>query len=88
MEVSGDVNDLRQQLLLLLVGLVDWLCFKRKIILDAYCRFTHPSTSIFIRFSSPLDRLARTSAKFIYKGFVADKDELLEVLKEIITLNT
>lgn len=72
MEVSGEVNDLRQQLvfailsviaqvflffalswnavviivciildiLLLLVGLVDWLYFSRKIILDAYgCTF-------------------------------------------------
>ena len=171
MEVSGDVNDLRQQLvfailvviaqefllfafswnvvviigciildiLLLLVGLVDWLYLSRKIILDAYgctfvssrgtkkfsweeihlqhtenssflfgdseipgegvilsvkpiskpvhigamtyCRFTHPGTSVFIRFSSPLDRLIKTSAKFVYRGFVADKDEILSFLR-------
>ena len=170
-EVSGEVNDLRQQLvfailaviaqvfllfalswnvvviivciildiLLLLVGLVDWLYFSRKIILDAYgctfvssrgtkkftweelhlqhtenssflfgdseipgegvilsakpiskpmhigamtyCRFTHPGTSVFIRFSSPFDRLIRTSAKFLYRGFVAEKDEILSFLR-------
>ena len=127
-------------ILLLLVGLVDWLYFRRKIILDAYgctfvssrgtkkftweeihlqhtenssfffgdseisgegiilsvkpiskpahigamtyCRFTHPGTSVFIRFSSPsFDRLIRTSAKFVYRGFVADKEETLSFLK-------
>lgn len=45
-----------------------------------YCRFTHPSTSVFIRFASPLDRLKTTSAKFVYGGFSADKDELLGLL--------
>lgn len=125
--------------LLLLVGLVDWIYFSRKIILDAYgctfvsswgtkkftweeihlqhtenssflfgdseipgegvilsakpiskpvqigamtyCRFTHPGTSVFIRFSSPSDRLIRTSAKFLYRGFVAEKDEILSFLR-------
>lgn len=47
-----------------------------------YCRFTHPITSVFIRFTSPLDRLTRTSAKFIYRGFVADKDEIISFLKQ------
>lgn len=46
-----------------------------------YCRFTHPATSAFIRFSSPFDRLTRTSAKLIYRGFVADKDEMLSFLE-------
>ena len=171
MEVSGDVIDLQQLLLflvlaviaqvfllfalswnivaiiacmildvlLLLDGLIDWLYFRRKIVLDAYgctfvsgrrikkftweemhlqytknssylygdseipgegvilsvkpiskpehigamtyCRFTHPGTSVFIRFSSPFDRLIRTSAKFLYRGFVAEKDEILSFLR-------
>ena len=126
-------------ILLFIAGLVDWLYFSRKIILDAYgcafvslratkkftweeihlqhaenslflfgdseipgegiilsvkpiskpmhigamtyCRFTHPCTSVFIRFSSPFDRLTRTSAKFVYSGFVADKDEMLDFLR-------
>ena len=46
-----------------------------------YCRFTHPGTSVFIRFSSPFDRLIRTSAKFVYRGFVAEKDEILSFLR-------
>lgn len=46
-----------------------------------YCRFTHPCTSVFIRFSSELDRLPETSAKFVYRGFVADKGEILKFLK-------
>lgn len=46
-----------------------------------YCRFTHPSTSVFIRFASPFDRLKRTSAKFVYRGFVAEKDEILSFLR-------
>ena len=49
-----------------------------------YCRFTHPSTSVFIRFSSPFDRIIRTSAKFVYRGFVADKDEMLDFLRRRI----
>lgn len=47
-----------------------------------YCRFTHPGRSVFIRFSSPsFDRLIRTSAKIVYRGFVADKEEMLSFLK-------
>lgn len=46
-----------------------------------YCRFTHPSTSVFIRFSSELDRLPETSAKFVYRGFAADKSEILKFLE-------
>ncbi len=42
-----------------------------------YCRFTHPRTSVFIRFTSDFDRTKKNFAKFVYKGFVADKDELL-----------
>ena len=126
-------------IVLLLIGLADWLYFSRKIILDlygctfissrgtkkftweeihlqhienssflfgdseipgegvilsvkpiskpvnigamTYCRFTHPGTSVFIRFSSPFDRLIRTSAKFVYRGFVAEKDEILSFLR-------
>ena len=126
--------------LLLIVGLVDWIYFSKKVILDVdgctfasiwatekftweeinvqytnnssfffgdseisgegiilsvkpiskpahigamtYCRFTHPGTSVFIRFSSPsFDRLIRTSAKFVYRGFVAEKDEILSFLR-------
>ena len=125
---------------LLIVGLVDWLYFSRKIILDAYgctfvsitatkkftweeiylqhtenssflfgdseipgegvilsvkpiakpahigamtyCRFTHPSTSVFVRFASPFDGLKITHAKFVYIGFIADKDEMLRFLRE------
>lgn len=128
---------------LLFVGLVDWLYFSKKIILDAYgctfasiratkkftweemhlqytdntaflfgdseipgegvilsanpilkpmhigamtyCRFTHPSTSVFIRFTSPFDVLTRTSAKFVYGGFVADRDEVLGYLRYMET---
>jgi hypothetical protein len=39
-----------------------------------YCRFTHPGTSVFIRFSSPLDASPKNAAKFVYGGFVTDKD--------------
>ena len=42
-----------------------------------YCRFAHPRTSVFIRFASPMDSLPKTSAKFVYRGFVADKNEVL-----------
>jgi hypothetical protein len=42
-----------------------------------YCRFTNPSTSVFIRFSG----VTKTSAKLVYRGFVADKAELLDFLK-------
>jgi len=43
-----------------------------------YCRFSHPSASVFVRFASPSDeKLIRTSGKFIYRGFVANKDEIL-----------
>ena len=47
-----------------------------------YCKFTHPRTSVFIRFSSSFDRLKRTSGKFVFGGFVADKDKLLGFLKQ------
>jgi len=51
-----------------------------------YCRFTHPSTSVFIRLvtsmdQSKIDRLKNTSAKLIYTGFVADKEEILCLLQ-------
>lgn len=45
-----------------------------------YCRYTHPSKSVFIRFGSPFDKAINSSAKFIYKGFVADKGEILTIL--------
>lgn len=45
-----------------------------------YCRFTHPSTSVFIRFTSPVDRLKKPTAKLIYTGFVADKKDILSLL--------
>lgn len=122
------------------VGLIDWLYFRRKIVLDAYgcafvsnrsirkfaweeihlqhtknssfffgdseipgegvilsvkpilkpmhigamtyCRFTHPGTSVFIRFASSSDSSRKTTAKFVYSGFVADKDELLGFLRD------
>ena len=47
-----------------------------------YCKYTHPRMSVFIRFSSSFDRLKRTSGKFVFGGFVADKDELLGFLKQ------
>lgn len=47
-----------------------------------YCRFTHPCVSVFIRFASPLDELKRTAGKFVYMGFVADKEEILSFLRE------
>ena len=47
-----------------------------------YCRFTHPGASVFIRFASPQDKLKRTSAKFLYGGFVANKEEILCLLKQ------
>ena len=126
-------------ILILILGLVDWLYFSRTVILDAYgctfisffatkkfswesiyllqtenssfffgdseipgegvilsvkpiskplhigamtyCRFTHPSTSIFIRFISPLDRFKKTYAKFIYTGFAANKEDMLSLLQ-------
>lgn len=51
-----------------------------------YCRFTHPSTSVFIRLVTPIDRLKmdrwkKISAKTIYTGFVADKEEILCLLQ-------
>lgn len=45
-----------------------------------YCRFTHPSISVFIRFISPLEQLNKTTAKFIYTGFVVEKEEILSLL--------
>ena len=47
-----------------------------------YCRFTHPGASVFIRFSSSQDKLKRTSAKFLFGGFVANKEEILCLLKQ------
>lgn len=126
-------------ILLFTTGLVDWLYFSKKIILDAYgctfvsvkstkrfaweeiylqytdnasflfgdseipgegvilslksilklvyigamtyCRFTHPGMSVFIRFASTQAKLKRTSAKFVYGGFVANKDDILGFLR-------
>ena len=48
-----------------------------------YCRFTHPGASVFIRFSSSQDKLKRTSAKFLFGGFVANKEEVLCLLKQV-----
>ena len=48
-----------------------------------YCRFTHPGQSVFIRFTSSGDNLKRTSAKFVFGGFVANKDEIICVLKKV-----
>lgn len=130
-------------ILLFLVGIVDWLYFNKKIILDAhgctfvsnrvtksftweeihlqytenswfcfgdseftgegvilsckpiskpahigamtYCRFTHPRSSVFIRFTSPYDGLA--TAKFYYKGFVIDKDKIPGFFWDIVSAN-
>lgn len=47
-----------------------------------YCRFTHPGASVFIRFSSSQDKLKRTSAKFLFGGFVANKEEIICLLKQ------
>ena len=49
-----------------------------------YCRFTHPGASVFIRFTSSQDDLKRTSAKFVYGGFAANKDEILCLLRQKI----
>ena len=46
-----------------------------------YCRFTHPSTSVFIRFITPLDQQKKTYAKFIYTGFSAYKEDILSFLQ-------
>ena len=46
-----------------------------------YCRFTHPSTSIFIRFTTPIVRTKEACAKFIYAGFVADKEDISHLLQ-------
>ena len=48
-----------------------------------YCRFTHPGKSVFIRFASSQDKLKRTSAKFVFGGFVANKDEIICLLKQV-----
>ena len=48
-----------------------------------YCRFTHPCVSVFIRFASPLDELKRTAGKFVFMGFVADKEEILSFLRQV-----
>lgn len=126
-------------ILLLISGIVDWLYFKRTVILNAYgctfissfatktfswesiyllhtknssfffgnsethgegviisvtpiskpmrigamtyCRFTHPATSVFIRFKTPLDESRKTSAKFFYTGFTANKTDILSLLQ-------
>ena len=47
-----------------------------------YCRFTHPRISVFIRFSSPsVDEAIKKSGRLVYRGFVADKTEILDLLK-------
>ena len=46
-----------------------------------YCRFTHPRTSVFIRFSSPFDSYKKNFAKFVYRGFVANKNKILSLLR-------
>ena len=132
-------------ILLLIVGIINWLYFNRKIILDAYgctfvskmtskkfgweeinlqytenssylygvseiigpgiilsakpisktdnigamtyCRFTHPSLSVFIRFSSSRDRLYSTSAKYIYWGYVANKEDIFNFLDTVNIYN-
>ncbi len=48
-----------------------------------YCRFTHPGKSVFIRFASSQDKLKRTSAKFVFGGFVANKDEIICLLEQV-----
>lgn len=45
-----------------------------------YCRFSHPATSVFIRFDSKLCNSTHNTAKFVYKGFYAQKCELLDFL--------
>lgn len=45
-----------------------------------YCRFTNPSTSVFIRFTAPFDKFRISYAKFVFRGFVADKNEVLSFL--------
>lgn len=42
-----------------------------------YCRFTNPSTSVFIRFTSSSDKFKKTAAKFVYRGFTANKSDVL-----------
>lgn len=50
-----------------------------------YCRFTHPRISVFVQFGTPSDILKskRTSAKFIYGGFCANRSELMDFLKSV-----
>ena len=48
-----------------------------------YCRYKHPSASVFIRFISPdeADKIIQKAGKLIYRGYIADKDQLLAFLK-------
>lgn len=47
-----------------------------------YCKFTHPSTSVFIRFENPeLERIYKKSAQIYLTGFVAAKEDVLRCLQ-------
>ena len=47
-----------------------------------YCRFTHPITSVFVRFTSSQNDLKRTSSHFLFGGFAANKEEIICLLKQ------
>lgn len=46
-----------------------------------YCRFTHPFSSVFIRFGSDPGDRKKKSAKYVYGGFYAERSELMDFLK-------
>ena len=50
-----------------------------------YCLFVHPTTSVFIRFKSSFDdpKSEMRYWKFAYRGFVADKNQILEFLNSV-----
>ena len=49
-----------------------------------YCRYTHPRTSVFLRFASTdVDRRIKTAGKVFLRGFVIREEELYSLLKHI-----
>jgi len=48
-----------------------------------YCRLAHPIDSVFIRFESSVDDPKKIYWKSAYRGFVADKNQILEFLNSV-----
>ncbi len=48
-----------------------------------YCKFTHPFTSVFIRFGPSPENIKKAAGKFIYGGFFQNRSDLRNYLESI-----